>query len=230
VELPPEEVPIQQRRIIEGARRHMIPVITATQMLESMVNSPRPTRAESSDVANAVWDMSDALMLSEETAMGRYPVGAVEMMDRIIRSAERAPGLELEPLTDRDVDDHSYVVALAARRIVESDANMRAIVCFTKSGYSAFLMSKVHPRAPIYAISPNETVVRRLALARGVQPILGSLVGSADEMFEAVDRTLVERGLVAAGEEVVIVASMPIHASGTTNFLKLHHVGAGDAG
>jgi len=105
---------------------------------------------------------------------------------------------------------------------------MRAIVCFTKSGYSAFLMSKVHPRAPIYAISPNEAVVRRLALARGVQPILGSLVESADEMFEAVDATLVARRLVGAGEEVVIVASVPIQASGTTNFLKLHHVGGND--
>jgi pyruvate kinase len=229
VELPPEDVPVQQRRIIEAARRHKIPVITATQMLESMVNSPRPTRAESSDVANAVWDMSDALMLSGETAIGRFPVRAVEMMDRIIRSAERSPGLELEPATNSDADDHPYVVALAVRRIVQSDPNMRAVVCFTKSGYSAFLMSKVHLREPIFAISPNEAVVRRLALARGVQPIQGVLVSNADEMFAEVDRTLVERGLLQRGDEVVIVASMPVHASGTTNFLKLHRVGEGEA-
>src|SRR5690348_4346055 len=156
VEMPLERVPVAQKRIIARANALGIPVITATQMLESMVDSPRPTRAEASDVANAVWDMSDALMLSEETAVGRYPVESVAMMDRIIRRAEAATAeFDREVMTAPENDDHSYVVALAARRIVESDANMKAVVCFTQSGYTALLMSKVHPNAPIFAVSPH---------------------------------------------------------------------------
>lgn len=227
VELPPEDVPVQQRRIIASAGRNMIPVITATQMLESMVDSPRPTRAESSDVANAVWDLSDALMLSQETAVGRFPVETVAMMDRIIRRAEEsaATGRETIHWSAPEADDHSYVVALAARRIVESDPNLRAVVCFTRSGYSAFLLSKVHPNAPIYAVTPNETVCRRLALARSVTPILAPLVERTGEMLEVVDRLLTEGRHVAAGEEVVVVGSMPVGTAGATNFLKLHRVG-----
>jgi len=230
VELLPEDVPIQQRRIIAAAARYKIPVVTATQMLESMVDSPRPTRAEASDVANAVWDLSDALMLSEETAIGRYPVEAVAMMDRIIRRAE---GAATE--ADRDVhftpetDDHSYVVALAARRIVESDMNMRAVVSFTNSGYTALLLSKVHPNAPIFAITPHEGISRRLALARGVVPLLSPLVHSSEDLLHTVDRMLTEGRYVALGEEVVVVASMPVSAQGTTNFLKLHVVGESSA-
>jgi pyruvate kinase len=225
VELLPEEVPIQQRRIIAAAGRNMIPVITATQMLESMVDSPRPTRAESSDVAHAVWDLSDALMLSQETAVGRYPVETVAMMDRIIRRAEEEFPGELLPTVTTDTDDHSYVVALAARRIVESDANMRAIVCFTRSGYTAFLLSKVHANAPVFAISPNESICRRLSLARSVVPIFGPVVDSSEKMLSMVDQVLTEGRHVAEGEEVVVVASLPVQSKGTTNFLKLHTVG-----
>jgi len=229
VELAPEEVPVQQRRIIASAARNMIPVITATQMLESMVDSPRPTRAESSDVANAVWDLSDALMLSEETAMGRYPVETVAMMDRIIRRAEEAAGHEPDTQLSPETDDHSYVVALAARRIVESDENMRGIVCFTRSGYTALLLSKVHANVPIYAISPNEAVCRRLSLARSVVPMLGPLVESSEELLHMVDSMLVGSGHVTEGDEVVVVASLPVQAAGTTNFLKLHRVGESTA-
>jgi pyruvate kinase len=225
VELPPEEVPIQQRRIIAAAARNMIPVITATQMLESMVDSPRPTRAESSDVAHAVWEYSDALMLSQETAVGRYPVETVAMMDRIIRRAEEEAGAEAEPTLAPETDDHSYVVALAARNIVKSDVNMRGVVCFTRSGYTAFLLSKVHPDAPIFAITPHESICHRLSLARSVVPIFGLLVDSSEKMLRMVDKVLIEGGHVAEGEEVVVVASLPVQAAGTTNFLKLHRVG-----
>lgn len=226
VELPPEDVPIQQRRIIDAASKNKIPVITATQMLESMIDSPRPTRAEASDVANAVWELSDALMLSGETAVGKYPVEAVAMMDRIIRRAEGAIGeYERTPPPATEMDDHSLVVSLAARRIVESDPNMRAVVCFTNSGYTGMLLSKVHPNAPIFAISPLETTMRRLALARGVIPIQSDLVGSSEELLELVDRLLLAGKHVAEGEEVVVVASLPVNALGTTNFLKLHVVG-----
>ena len=226
VELPPEDVPVQQRRIIAAAARNKIPVITATQMLDSMVEAPRPTRAEASDVANAVWDLSDALMLSEETAIGRYPVETVAMMDRIIRAAEGSPGeFDRDMMSAPAEDDHSYVVALAARRIVESDPNMHAVVCFTNSGYTAMLMSKVHPNAPIFAVSPNECVSRRLSLARGVVPLQSALVNSSEALLRTVDECLTRGNYVAEGEEVVVVASLPVSAQGTTNFLKLHRVG-----
>lgn len=225
VELPPEDVPVQQRRIIAAAGQEMIPVITATQMLESMIDSPRPTRAESSDVANAAWDLSDALMLSAETASGRFPVETVQMMDRIIRAAEASAPDETDPSVHPKTDDHSYVVALAARRIVESDDNMQGVVCFTRSGYTAFLLSKVHPRAPIFGVSPSEAVCRRLALARGVIPVLAPLVGTSEEMLRIVDTVLVEQALFGAGDEVVVVGSLPVKTAGTTNFLKLHRVG-----
>ncbi len=225
VELPPEDVPIQQRRIIASAAMHKVPVITATQMLESMIHAARPTRAEASDVANAVWDMSDALMLSGETAIGRYPVETVAMMDRIIRKAESELFDTTPPAPESNMDDHSYVVALAARRIVESDPNMRAVVCYTNSGYTAVLMSKVHPPAPIYALSYNQSVVNRLSLARGVIPMLCRQVETVDEVFRLVDQRLIETGAVAAGEEVLIVAGLPVAMAGTTNFMKLHQVG-----
>ncbi len=228
VELAPEDVPVQQRRIIASAARNMIPVITATQMLESMIDAPRPTRAEASDVANAVWDLSDALMLSGETAVGRYPVESVAMMDRIIVRAEEAVA-EAESMGygPPETDDHSYVVALAARSIVESDPNMRGVACFTKSGYTAMLLSKVHPRAPVFGISPSEAVCRRLALARGVVPILSETVTTSEQLLRVVDDSLLRGRQVAEGEEVVVVASLPVRAQGTTNFLKLHR--AGDA-
>jgi pyruvate kinase len=227
VELPPEDVPVAQRRIIAAAADRMIPVITATQMLESMVDSPRPTRAESSDVANAAWDYSDALMLSQETAIGRYPVEAVAMMDRIIRSAE-AGDTFLAPRPQRgpgSADDHSFVIAVAARDIVESDPNMRGVVCFTRSGYTAFLLSKVHPRQPIYAATPDEAVWRRLSLARSVLPLKAPVVASSEEMLATVDSLVLDGRHLAVGEEVVVVASLPVKATSSTNFLKLHRLG-----
>jgi pyruvate kinase len=225
VELAPEDVPVQQRRIIAWAALHMIPVITATQMLESMVHSPRPTRAESSDVANAVWERSDAVMLSEETAMGSFPVEAVAMMDRIICKAEEAETPDTQPAPTMPTDDHAYIIALAARRIVESDTNMRGIVCFTRSGHTAFLMSKVHANVPIFALTPTPAVHHRLSLARGVIPLLAPPVTTSQALLESVDRLLLSGRRLAAGEEVVIIGSLPVGVSAATNFLKLHRVG-----
>ena len=225
VELPPEEVPVQQRRIIAAAAAHRIPVITATQMLESMTNASRPTRAESSDVAHAVWDLSDALMLSGETAVGTYPVESLAMMDRIIRRAESMPATGWKLPTAPDGDDHAYVVAIAARDIADADANVKAIVCFTRSGYTARLLSKIHPHTPILGVSPTEGVCRKLALARGVIPVLFPFVDSVDEMLRGLDHMALERGLLVSGDECVIVASLPMRASGRTNFLKLHRLG-----
>ena len=225
VELPPEDVPIEQRRIIRAASAHLVPVITATQMLESMIHSPRPTRAEASDVANAVWARSDALMLSAETAIGDYPVQAVAMMDRLIRRAEDEPATYIDEPRFDTTDDHSYVIALAARQMVESDHAIRAVVCFTRSGRTARLLSKVHPGAPIIAFSPNVATCRQLKLARGVEPILAPQVGTSEEMLAMTDQMLVDQGLFQEGNEVVVVASLPVRTSGQTNFLKLHRIG-----
>jgi pyruvate kinase len=227
VELSPEEVPVQQRRIIAAAAQNLIPAITATQMLESMTESPRPTRAESSDVAHAVWDVSDAVMLSGETAVGKYPVEAVAMMDRIIRAAEAAEPNVAMPVSRPVTDNHSYIVALAARRIVETDPNMRGIACFTVTGYTAGLLSKVYPSTPIFGLSPSEAVCRELSLSRGVVPLLVPLVEHSEELLAIVDQSLVARSLLERGDEVVIVASLPVRSVGRTNFLKLHHLGDG---
>jgi pyruvate kinase len=164
-------------------------------------------------------------MLSGETAIGKYPVEAVAMMDRIIRQAEAVAGPAPEGAGHGEHDDHSYVVAVAARRIVESDPNMRGIACFTRSGYSALLMSKVHPDAPIFGVTHAEAVYRRLALARGVVPILSRAVTTTDELLRAIDEALLSGRFVDEGDEVVVVASLPVRAQGTTNFLKLHRVG-----
>ena len=151
------------------------------------------------------------------------------MMDRIIRTAESAAAPDRAPVAPPETDDHSRVVAIAARRIVESDPNMQAVVCHTLSGHTAFLLSKVHPNAPVFAITPNEAVFRRLALARSVTPLLGPAVGSSEELLRAVDELLMNAGHVGRGEEVVVVASHPVTA-GSSNFLKLHRVGEGAGG
>lgn len=229
VELPPEQVPLLQRRIIAAAARKLIPVITATQMLESMVDSPRPTRAEASDVANAVWDRSDALMLSQETATGRYPVESVAMMDRIIRAAESEPDVAPAIPAEMSADDHSYLVALAARRVIEGDANVRAVACFTRSGYTAVLLSKVRPSVTIFGMSASEAVCRRLSLARSVIPVPCPPVTNTDDMLAAVDELLQRHGYAERGDEVVVMGSLPVAAAGTTNFLKLHVVGEASA-
>ncbi len=225
VELVPEAVPVQQRQIIDSASRHLVPVITATQMLESMMHARRPTRAESSDVANAVWDYSDALMLSGETAVGDYPVETVAMMDRIIRAAESALATVASPSGERVGGDRSLMVALAAKSIAEADPEIAAVICYTSSGYTAFLLSKVHPGVPIIALSPHEAVCRRLSLARGVTPVQCPVTQSTEEMLAAGDGELLSAGLVELGAKIVVAGSLPIQMVGTTNFLMLHTVG-----
>ena len=225
VELPLEQVPIEQRRIIRTAGRRLRPVITATQMLDSMVVNARPTRAEVSDVANAVWDLSDAVMLSAETAVGKHPVEAIRIMDRIVSVAESAPMRDAAPDPELDTDNHSFVIADAARRMVESDPDIKAIVCFSTSGMTALLLSKVQAPVPIFALSPYEAICRRLTLARGVVPIVSPWVNSPDEMMRLVDQVLVEENRLEVGCEAVVVASMPLRARGVTNFLKLHRIG-----
>lgn len=228
VEMPPEEVPIVQKRIIAEANRHFVPVITATQMLESMIESPRPTRAEASDVANAILDGTDAVMLSGETAVGKYPVEAVTMMQRIICSAEgelfrrhpiyegRAEG---EPTIAHAISDAACLAA--------SDVNAKAIVVFTQSGFTALLVSKRRPKAPIIAFTPDEKVQRRLSLLWGVIPKLLPFTESTDKLLTLMDERLMVEGLVEEGDIVVIIAGIPVPAKGRANFLKIHQVGSG---
>jgi len=228
VEMPPEEVPIVQKRIIAEANRRFVPVITATQMLESMMESPRPTRAEASDVANAILDGTDAVMLSGETAVGKYPVEAVTMMQRIICTAEeelfrrhpiyegRAEG---EPTIAHAISDAACLAA--------SDVNAKAIVVFTQSGFTALLVSKRRPKAPIIAFTPDEKVQRRLNLLWGVIPKFLPFTESTDKLLALMDERLVAEGLAKEGDIVVIIAGIPVPAKGRANFLKIHQVGSG---
>lgn len=223
VELPPERVPIIQKEIIRRAARFRKPVITATQMLESMIEHPRPTRAEASDVANAIFDGSDAVMLSGETAIGRYPAEAVAMMARIILEAEadlaaRPPrdGLEVGGLSIEEAICES--VAHAARSL-----DMRAIAVFTQTGTTARLISKYRPPAPIYAFTPEPAVGRWLNLLWGVHPLLAEPGQSANHMSDLAERELLRLGAVAPGDTMAVVTGTRM-TSGSTNLMRLQVV------
>jgi pyruvate kinase len=228
VEMSLEMVPPIQKRLIRQARRRNRFVITATQMLESMIESANPTRAEVSDVANAIYDGSDAVMLSAETSVGKYPVEAVQYMARIAAEAER--GLKRRGFTDlphivpeAGGSSDSDVVADAAYTAARA-ANVQAIVVFTTSGYSARLISRYRPPVKIIAMTSSMESVRRLLVNYGVTPILAPEVTSTDGMLEQVDTFLVQKGFLNAGDKVVFVAGQPIGRAGSTNLMKLHRV------
>jgi pyruvate kinase len=227
VEISLEKVPRIQKSIIRRARRKGRFVITATQMLESMVEHPVPTRAEVSDVANAIYDGTDAVMLSAETSVGKYPVQSVEFMARIAVETEasiRNRGYQ-EPPTGPE-PGNAEIVADAAYRAAR-EAKATAVVVFTASGSSARLVSRYRPPVPIYALTPSETVARQLAINYGISPILAPDVNSFDQMMSQMDRLLVEKGYVKCGDAVVFVAGQPIGRAGSTNLMKLHRVGMG---
>jgi pyruvate kinase len=224
LDVPLEEVPHIQTEIIRQAREAKVPVIVATQMLESMVTHLRPTRAEVSDVATAIFDGADAIMLSAETATGRYPVEAVEYMARIAARAEQA-ALPLER-PRRSPDSAGFPEALSeaaanAARVLGA----RAIVAFTQSGFSARLISQERPEVPIIALTPFVEVQRRLALSWGVSSRLIRKVETTDEMVEAIEATLLGDGSARVNDILVIISGSPMWVTGTTNLLKLHHVG-----
>ncbi len=221
VELSPEKVPLLQKRIIARANQLGIPVITATQMLESMVTQPRPTRAEASDVANAILDGTDAVMLSEETASGNYPVEAVEMMVRIAQETE--PAFHTHPHVRHEGSTLAHAVSRAAHTLA-SEAAVQAIVVFTRSGASAHLISKERPHVPIIAYTPFEAVYRQLALWWGVTPRQISIMNSTEKLIAEVSQRLEQEGIVHQGERVVIMGGMPVAGRARTNFIKLHHI------
>jgi pyruvate kinase len=226
VELSPWEVPMAQKRIITEASRMRIPVITATQMLESMIRSPSPTRAEASDVANAVLDGSDALMLSGETAVGKYPLDSVKTMSRIIEAAEQhLPGADVllrrAPAAD---DDLSAEVARSAARLAQ-ELGARYIVVYTESGYTARLVSKYRPNCLILGLSRNLPVCQRMKLLWGVRAKPFEQVRDLDELVEAVQAMMVELEWVKEGDLICIVAGTPFEVRGKTDLIKLHRIG-----
>jgi pyruvate kinase len=226
VEVAPEQVPMLQKTIIHRANQRGIPVITATQMLESMVSEETPTRAEATDVANAVWDGSDAVMLSAETAAGRHPLLAVRMMHRIVCAAESA-ALPTEPEaddSDRGSQDRAAAVTHAARVLAE-DLEATAIVGVTRTGRTAELLSRGRAAVPMYAFSPDERVCRRLALLWGVTPVYHPLAESLEGNIEAMEAHLLRRGPASPGDTVVITGSHPFSAGVHTNFVKYQVVG-----
>lgn len=226
VEIQPEEVPVIQKRLIALSNRKGKIVITATQMLESMRYHSRPTRAEATDVANAVMDGTDALMLSGETASGKYPLGSLDMMKRIIEYTEKECPPVLSPfkVSGFRPSGFSEAVADAACRAAE-DIKARFIVAFTHSGFTARLVSKFRPGTPIIALTPREDIRRKMAIYWGVHPLLLRPLKSTDEMIREVERALISEGLARKGDRVVITASSPVLGSGKTNLLKLHTIG-----
>lgn len=221
VEMSPEVVPVLQKKIIERARDARRPVITATQMLESMTQNPRPTRAEASDVANAVLDGSDALMLSGETARGRYPIESVQMMDRIVREAESSVTGFLHPHSARwDVPETTAELICHA----SEELQLKVIAVFTETGSTARLISQHRPRPPIVAFTPFAETRRRLALLWGVLPRTIARVRDIDGLASLAEKRLLEEGFVKRGDVVGIVAGTPLGSRGTTNFIKLHKI------
>jgi pyruvate kinase len=225
VELSPQQVPSAQKRIIEAANARGKIVITATQMLESMINNLRPTRAEASDVANAIFDGTDAVMLSAETASGLYPVEAVTMMDAIANEAERHEKQwghfrELHETTSVD----AVAIARAARELAR-DRNVSAIAVFTRTGKSAGILAKERPGVPVLAFTPEPETFTRLALFWGVQPYLVPTATSVEEMILDVEEAFIHETGLSAGQQVVLIAGLPIGHMGPANIVLLHTVG-----
>ena len=225
VDVPLEDVPHIQKEVIRQARMAKVPVIVATQMLESMVTHLRPTRAEVSDVTTAIFDGADAIMLSAESATGRYPVEAVEVMARIAERAEQAT-LRMEAPRKRTDGAVGFPEAISdaaatAARVLKA----RAIVAFTQSGFSARLISQERPDVPIIALTPFAAVQRRLGLSWGVSSRLIRKVETTDEMIEEIEAALLGDGFVRVNDTIVIISGAPMWVTGTTNLLKLHRVG-----
>jgi pyruvate kinase len=224
VDVPLEDVPHIQKEVIRQAREAKVPVIVATQMLESMVTHLRPTRAEVSDVTTAIFDGADAIMLSAETATGKYPTEAVAVMARVAERAEQAAVTTEPPRRRRDSVGFPEAIsdaAATAARVLKA----RAIVAFTQSGFSARLISQERPDVPIIALTPFAAVQRRLALSWGVSSRLIRKVETTDEMVEEVEATLLGDGSVRVNDVLVIISGSPMWVTGTTNLLKLHRVG-----
>jgi pyruvate kinase len=225
VEMPPERVPTAQKRIIHEANRHRKIVITATQMLESMITNPLPTRAEASDVANAIFDGTDAVMLSGETANGDYPEESVLMMDRIVREAE-GNFIEWGHFTapDNFTEDDAEAITRAACELAH-DLNVAAIAVFTQTGRTALIMSKTRPLVPIFAFTPSPGVLSRLSTMWGVRPVVVPMGRTLEEMVNTASNYLVETGIIEKGKQVVFIGGYPVESIRPPNMAMLHTLG-----
>ena len=227
VEMSPERVPIAQKRIIDCANRHAKVVITATQMLESMIHNPRPTRAEASDVANAIFDGTDAVMLSGETAVGEYPVQAVEMMTKIISQAEAHVeewGHWHAPVISDTQGDDTIYMSLAVRELAH-DRNVAAIAVFTMSGRTALFVSKTRPEVPILAFTPDQHTYHCLEMFWGVTPYLVPQSTNLEQLLRDVDHVIRETGVLQSGQEVALTCGFPVATVSPTNLVLLHRIG-----
>jgi pyruvate kinase len=244
--VPLYTVPVLQKRIVAAGRLAGKPVIVATQMLESMIEQPRPTRAEATDVANAVFDGADALMLSGETAAGRYPVQAVETMARIIQEAEeyartsdrrptleplghvharRTFALESEPRVDSEAALEVPDMVSSAAVYTAERLGVRRIVAFSQSGFTARLVARYRPRSPIMAFTPDAQVARQIQLVWGVRPFLAEFqVGSLDDIVQVVERQLLGAGLVQPGDRIIILMGHPVRERPLTNLMRVHSI------
>ena len=223
VEMSPERVPVVQKSIIARAREFRLPVITATQMLDSMTENPRPTRAEASDVANAIFDGTDAVMLSAETATGKYPVEAVAMMARIIEEAEASIHEFPRPAMQEKLKVPETVAELPSH--ASRELHMKLIAVFTHSGFTARLVSRYRPLVPIIAFSPEQETRRRMALIWGVTARRIEDIKKIDGLAAIAEKRLIEERLVRKGDVIGIVAGTPMGIRGTTNFMKFHVIG-----
>ena len=229
IEMPPESVPIEQKRIISMANKHLCFVIIATQMLESMINNPRPTRAEASDVANAILDGSDAVMLSGETAIGEFPVKTVQMMASIIEQSEEHSGewgRSTLGLTEDSSHDDAVSITRAARELAH-DRSVEAIAVFTRSGRTARLMSKARPVVPILAFTPEKRTYQYLSMLWGTAPYLIPHAESIEEMLAYVDSAVLQDTPIEPGQEIVLIAGFPIHSMVPPNLALLHTIKPG---
>ncbi|MBC7590794.1 MAG: pyruvate kinase [Salinibacterium sp.] len=223
VELPLEAVPIVQKRTVELARRMAKPVIVATQMLESMISSPVPTRAETSDVANAILDGADAVMLSGETSVGEYPVITVQTMARIVASTEEH-GLERIPALGTKPRTQGGAITLAAAEVADF-VDAKFVCVFTESGDSARRMSRLRFRVPMKAFTPDPAIRRRMSLIWGIESFIVDRVTHTDAMYRQVDDVLMAQGLAEVGDKVVVISGSPPGISGSTNDLRVHVIG-----
>ena len=225
VELPPEDVPSVSRRIVRACRNAGKPVIVATQMLESMISSPVPTRAEASDVATAIYEGADAVMLSGETAVGRYPVAAVDIMQRIIARVERDPHYreQIDAALPPPKPTAADAISDAMRRIVQT-LPVTAAVTYTSSGSSSLRAARERPDSPILSLTPHLSTARRLALVWGIHSVLSEDIDRVEEMVDKACRTALAEGLASTGDRLVIMAGMPFGVSGTTNLLRIARV------
>lgn len=226
VEIPPEEVPLVQKDLIHRCNLAGKPVITATQMLESMQWDPRPTRAEASDVANAILDGTDAIMLSGETAAGEFPVEAVKMMNVIAQKTE--PALDYASMFQKRTKSISLTITDAISQSVTQTAaslNVSAIITPTQSGHTARMISKYRPQAPIVAVTFSEHVYRHLLLVWGVYPVLSEKIETTDELLDNAVNKGLEMDFFSRGSKVIITAGVPVGVSGTTNLMKVHIIG-----